>query len=77
MSDDKSDIERRIREHAYRLWQEAGSPEGRDQEFWHRARELEKNARQPAGGAGQQGALADTVEDMEQPGSLPSHAGVI
>ena len=28
-----------IREEAYRLWQAAGSPAGREQEFWHRARE--------------------------------------
>lgn len=30
-----------IRDRAYALWVEQGSPEGRDQEFWHRAeREL-------------------------------------
>jgi hypothetical protein len=26
-----------IRDRAYALWVDAGSPEGRDQEFWHRA----------------------------------------
>ncbi|WP_332687636.1 DUF2934 domain-containing protein [Devosia sp.] len=26
-----------IRDRAYALWQEEGSPEGRDQEFWYRA----------------------------------------
>lgn len=32
------DSEQRIRERAYQLWQKEGSPEGRDQEFWERAR---------------------------------------
>ena len=31
-------FEQRIRERAYDLWQKEGSPEGRDQEFWERAR---------------------------------------
>ena len=26
-----------IRDRAYALWVEAGSPEGRDEEFWHQA----------------------------------------
>ncbi len=30
--------EQRVRERAFYLWQEAGSPEGREEEFWHRAR---------------------------------------
>jgi len=30
--------EQRIRERAYDLWQKEGSPQGRDQEFWERAR---------------------------------------
>jgi hypothetical protein len=30
-----------IRARAYRLWEEAGNPEGRDEEFWYQAeREL-------------------------------------
>ena len=34
-----------IRDRAYALWVEQGSPEGRDQEFWHRAeRELSEEA---------------------------------
>lgn len=36
------DMEQRIRERAYFLWQKEGSPEGRDQEFWERARLLEQ-----------------------------------
>ena len=31
--------ERLIRELAFQLWQSEGSPEGRDQEFWDRAKE--------------------------------------
>jgi hypothetical protein len=34
-----------IRDRAYALWQEQGSPEGREEEFWHRAeRELSEEA---------------------------------
>ena len=32
--------DQRIRERAYRLWQQDGSPTGRDLEYWERAREL-------------------------------------
>jgi hypothetical protein len=31
--------EQEIREHAYLLWQEAGSPEGQEDEFWTKAKE--------------------------------------
>ena len=30
-------LEDRIRQRAYRLWREDGSPEGRANEYWHRA----------------------------------------
>jgi len=29
--------EQQIRERAHRMWEEAGCPEGRDNEFWERA----------------------------------------
>ena len=32
------DHEDRIRRRAYHLWEEAGRPEGRSEEFWHAAR---------------------------------------
>jgi hypothetical protein len=32
-------LEHQIRERAFELWQEAGCPEGRADEFWHLARE--------------------------------------
>jgi Protein of unknown function (DUF2934) len=34
---DSSDREERIRQRAYRLWEEAGRPEGTAQDHWHRA----------------------------------------
>jgi hypothetical protein len=35
-----SDHEQRQRELAYRLWEEAGCPEGRADEFWYTAWEI-------------------------------------
>jgi hypothetical protein len=32
--------EQRVRERAYHLWEAEGKPQGRDVEFWERAREL-------------------------------------
>jgi len=29
--------EQQVRERAHRLWEEAGCPQGRDDEFWHEA----------------------------------------
>lgn len=34
------DLEQLIRERAHQLWESDGRPEGRDEEYWHRAREL-------------------------------------
>lgn len=34
-----SSVEQSIRDTAYRLWENDGRPEGRDQEYWQRARE--------------------------------------
>ncbi len=35
-----SDLDRRIRDHAHRLWLEEGRPEGRAEAHWEMAREL-------------------------------------
>ena len=43
-----TDIEQRIREHAYQLWEAAGCPEDRAEEFWLRAQEAEMGLTQPA-----------------------------
>jgi hypothetical protein len=32
--------EEAVKRHAYQLWEEAGRPEGRDEEFWEKAKEL-------------------------------------
>jgi hypothetical protein len=33
------DLEQAIRERAFLLWELEGRPEGREEEYWHRARE--------------------------------------
>jgi hypothetical protein len=42
------DLERRIRERAYLLWEAEGRPDGRADEYWHRARGLIEAEAQPA-----------------------------
>ena len=42
--------EQRIRETAYHLWEKDGRPEGREQEFWERARELVGMEESPGAG---------------------------
>ena len=42
------DLEQRIRVRAFHLWENAGYPEGKDEEFWMKARELELGLTQPA-----------------------------
>jgi hypothetical protein len=37
-----------IKDKAYRLWQDAGSPDGRDQEFWFQAEAEVKSAKPKA-----------------------------
>jgi predicted subunit of tRNA(5-methylaminomethyl-2-thiouridylate) methyltransferase len=39
MRDDMSEHEQKILERAYQLWEEAGRPEGRDEEFWRKAQD--------------------------------------
>jgi len=39
MSDADRDLERRIQLCAYLMWEAEGRPEGRADEYWHRARE--------------------------------------
>jgi hypothetical protein len=39
MADATQDLEQRIRERAYLLWEMEGKPDGRADEYWHRARE--------------------------------------
>ena len=41
------EFEQRVRERAYFMWEAEGRPEGRDREYWERARELEAIAAHP------------------------------
>jgi hypothetical protein len=40
MRENRSDYETRVRERAYKLWEENGRPHGRDVELWEQARKL-------------------------------------
>jgi hypothetical protein len=44
--DQAADAEMRIRERAYQLWQQDGAPEGKADEYWHRARQLLEDEKQ-------------------------------
>jgi len=41
MLDKLDTFETRVRERAFALWEEAGCPENRAEEFWYQAREIE------------------------------------
>ena len=69
-----SDREQRIRERAYHLWREAGSPEGRDEEFWHQAREIEEKGNLSRIDAEEGGV---NTEDSFPASDPPSNSGVI
>lgn len=57
-----------IRGRAYALWIEAGSPDGRDDEFWHSAeRELAEEARLDSSEA------ATGITQPTPPAGLPTH----
>lgn len=57
-----SGIQELVRERAYELWQQAGCPEGRSEEFWFAAeRELENGA---ATAEGEAGTLIRSVEEL-------------
>jgi hypothetical protein len=81
MSDSNDDPERRVRERAYHLWLEAGSPEGRSDEFWHEARRLEEELRHggadgaPASEKEEKGVV-ESLGDALPAGSVPPHRGV-
>lgn len=55
-----SDIEQRIRERAYLLWEQAGRPEGRGEAFWFAA---QADLAGEAEGASPQGVLMPPVEE--------------
>ena len=50
MSEINESLEQKCRERAYALWEAAGAPEGRETEFWFKARdELDSAGDQKAG----------------------------
>ena len=73
---DKTDIEQRIRERAYALWEAEGRPEGRSEEYWHRAsEELRRPA--PSGPPNRPGAVTEALENMLPAANIPDHTGSI
>ncbi len=76
------DFEERVRERAYRLWEEAGRPQGQAQDHWERARELVaiemnyKLATQPVGESeretGPYGEPVEPIEAAENAGEFPT-----
>jgi hypothetical protein len=67
MSDAAAELEGRIRERAYFLWEADGRPEGRAEEFWARAVEREAAAR-----SGQPSAPKATGAEGGSPESIPA-----
>jgi hypothetical protein len=72
MSGTEDAMETRIRDRAYQLWEQEGRPEGRAEEFWHRAR-ADVSAVDTAGAepspqdvAGETGAASLAVEGMSR-----------
>ena len=60
--------ETEIRDRAYALWEQDGAPEGREQEFWHRAeRELSEEA-----GLDMSEEAAD-IKQPVPPAGFPTH----
>jgi len=45
-----SEHEDRVRERAYHLWEDAGRPDGRDDEFWHAEAPAEESRRRSSRG---------------------------
>jgi hypothetical protein len=87
MSDAEQDPEHRIRDRAYHLWRDAGSPEGRSDEFWHQARDLEEKLQRDQGtvAPSETGAPSEkesgrsaleSVTDAMTEGNVPPHRGV-
>jgi hypothetical protein len=68
---EERDRERRIRERAYRLWQEEGCPEGRADVHWDMAAELvaiednHKLATEPIPGPEEFGPSGEPIEPLE------------
>lgn len=65
-----------IQVRAYHLWEEAGRPDGRDEEFWARAAELERQGSSDGEGSTPETAPAsDLASPLPNPGLLADAAG--
>ncbi len=72
-----SDIERRVRERAYQLWEAAGYPPNQSDEFWYRARQEIEDDVGPIGDA--PGGAVDFPPDemsLEDPPNLSVDTGM-
>jgi len=65
------DQEHRIRERAYHLWEKEGRPEGRDAEFWERARLMEQAEQAPPVATETPDAEVDEASEESFPASDP------
>lgn len=62
------DEDAKLREHAYRLWEEEGRPEGRAKTHWDMAREALGGAPLPAAGTmSEPGQSAHAIEPAKKP----------
>lgn len=56
-----NDLDRRIRERAYEIWENEGQPEGRAQDHWEQARSEFEEARQESAAEAPSVASAGTI----------------
>ena len=73
MPDSKPDRETRIRERAYKLWEENGRPDGRDADLWQQAEDLIAMEDNPDAGQSpiSSGEHAEESEIQENYGETP------
>jgi hypothetical protein len=81
MSGTDQDFEGRVRDRAYHLWLDAGSPEGQDDDFWHEAHRLERElAKGGATGAAtddrQEKGVTEALGDMLTGANVPAARGL-
>jgi len=71
------ELEQRIREKAFQLWEEEGQPEGRSEDNWNLARELvaiednQSATTRPVSGE-QAGEPVEPIEALENEGEFPT-----
>ena len=75
MADDGDDMEQMIRKRAYELWQQAGSPDGRHEEFWHQAREEQTKAGSPQARDG--GKTDEAMKESFPASDPPANSGIV